>query len=155
MQYTCDIAIFGQLLIPSKKYKLQWSINNSIHIVCNRSKTNIKTKFVERKKMKSLIKLVPLVVLLFGKLFCEIAPDAVYPTVETVSSRSRTAIGKRSIEPVLEIKKVTARHTEATNGDGESMELAETHLFRPLLGNRIRKSSHTSEPSTHLSHRNN
>lgn len=103
--------------------------------------------------MKSLIKL--LIVLLFGKLFCEIATDAVYPTVEKVSSMSRTAIGERFIEPVPKIQKVTARHTGATNGDGELMELAETHLFRPLLVYRIRKASHTSEPATHLSHRNN
>lgn len=107
--------------------------------------------------MKSLLTLIPLFVLLFGKLFCEIGTDTVYPNVEKLSNMSRTAIDKRykwSIEPVPEIEKVDASHT--ANGDAELMEVAETHLFRPLLVYRIPKSSHnSSEPSTNLSRRNN
>lgn len=79
--------------------------------------------------MRNLVALIPLVMLLFGQIFYTIASASIIRREDNV------------VVPI--VKRSTKIDTVPVDayGDGELMQFAETHLFRPLLRNRIRKSS--------------
>lgn len=92
--------------------------------------------------MKNSIALIPLVILIFGQLFCEVAGASILPKTEKESTRLTSKIVRRELDRSI---RATYMDMDRSNGDGELLEFAETHLFRPVLRYRIRKSSHSIE----------
>lgn len=88
---------------------------------------------------------IPLVLLLFSQVYCKIVAESNMPRPDDVPGPKgpTKAIVKRAPRSHVDDTKNSLSFDE-TNGDDELLQFAETHIFRPVLQSRIRKSSQTN-----------